>query len=117
MFNVEGNTITLSRGDTGTVTIGVSGYTFGSNDRALFTVAGGGEVKMRRELPIVDGVVTIEFVNSDTDSLNAGNYSWDIRFVMNPMYDQESGLIYDGDEVNTPELPMPLVLLPTVGQI
>ena len=117
MFSVEGNTIRMSRGDTGTVTVGVSGYTFSSNDRVLFTVSGGGEVKIRRELQIVNGEVTIEFVNSDTDSLNPGNYSWDLRFVMNPTYDQTSGMIIDGDEVNTPELPMPLVLLPTVGQI
>lgn len=118
MFRIEGNKIILSRGDTGIVTIGVSGYTFSSIDRALFTVSdGGGEVKMRRELEIEDNVVTIEFVNSDTDSLPSGTYQWDIRFVMNPIYDSESGEIMDGDEVNTPELPMTLQLLPTVGQI
>ena len=38
MFQVDGTTIRMSRGDTGTVTIGVSGYTFESNDRALFSM-------------------------------------------------------------------------------
>lgn len=117
MFKIEGTTIRLSRGDTGEVTIGVSGYTFASNDRALFTVrhAGTKEVKMRRELPIENNTVTVTFVNSDTDSLDAGKYEWDVRFVVNPVY--ENGEIVDGDEVNTPSLPMTIELLTTVGQI
>ena len=117
MFKIEGTTIRLSRGDTGEVTIGASGYTFGSNDRALFTVrhAGTKEVKMRRELQIVDNTVTVTFVNSDTDSLDAGKYEWDMRFIINPIY--ENGEIVDGDEVITPELPMIIELLTTVGQI
>ena len=118
MFKVEGKTITLSRGDTGTVTIGVSGFTFASNDRCVFSIRdGNGQVIVRRELEIPDNAVTITFVNSDTDSLPSGNYEWDVRFVVNPVYDQQTGEIMDGDEVNTPELPMPLRLLPTVGQI
>ena len=117
MFSIDGTTITLSRGDTGTVTVGVSGYTFGSNDRALFTVrnASTKQVIMRRELSIESGVVTITFVNSDTDSLDAGRYEWDMRFVINPVY--TNGGISDGDEIITPELPMTLTLLTTVGQI
>ena len=117
MFRIEGTTITLSRGDTGEVSIGVSGYSFGSNDRALFTVrnASNQEVKMRRELEIVDNIVTVTFVNSDTDSLPAGRYEWDVRYVINPVY--ENGQIVDGDEVITPELPMTINLLTTVGQI
>lgn len=117
MFVIDGTTIRLSRGDTGEVTIGASGYTFGSNDRALFTVrnASTQEVKMRRILTIDDNIVTVTFVNSDTDSLEAGLYEWDIRYVINPIYDQ--GEIVDGDEVITPEQPMSIELLTTVGQI
>lgn len=117
MFRIEGESIILSRGDTGEVTIGVTGFSFSANDRALFTVrdSNDGSVKMRRELPIVNNTVTITFVNSDTDSLASGSYQWDIRFVINPHY--TDGEIDDGDEVNTPNLPMELRLLPTVGQI
>lgn len=117
MFKIEGTTITLSRGDTGEVTIGTSGYSFGSNDRALFTVrhASTKEVKMRRILPIENNTVTVTFVNSDTDSLDPGKYEWDIRFVINPTYDD--GDIDDGDEVITPNDPMIINLKTTVGQI
>ena len=123
MFKVEGNKITLSRGDTGTVTIGVTGYSFLTTDRVVFAVrkAGSADLIMRRELPVENGTVTVEFKNSDTDSLPSGNYEWDVRFVMNPIYGETgteyAGQIIDGDEINTPELPMQLELLPTVGQI
>ena len=120
MFKVEGTTITLSRGDTGFVTIGVSGYSFSSIDRAIFTISGsGGQVSVRQELPIENNLVTIEFTNSDTDDWKPGDYEWDVRFVINPVYDGEGGerQIVDGDEVITPNLPMKLKLLTTVGQI
>lgn len=120
MFKIEGTTITLSRGDTGEVTIGLSGYGFQSNDRALFTVrnASTKQVEMRRLLEIDDGVVTVTFVNSDTDSLAPGKYEWDVRVVIGPKYDSENNNeLYDGDEVITPEEPMILTLLGTVGQI
>lgn len=117
MFIIDGTTITLSRGDTGEVTIGATGYTFGSNDRALFTIrnASTKEVKVRRILEIINNIVTITFVNSDTDSLDAGKYEWDIRYVINPVYDD--GEIVDGDEVITPNDPMLINLKTTVGQI
>jgi len=120
MFMIEGNTITLSRGDTGIVTIGVSGYTFGSNDRAIFSISGNsGQVAVRQELPIENNLVTVEFTNDDTDDWKPGDYEWDIRYVVNPIYDGsgDSRQIIDGDEVITPNLPMKLKLLPTVGQI
>lgn len=115
-INAAEKTLTMSRGDTGELIIGVTGYTFNSNDRALFTVRLiGGSVVMRRELQIVNNTVTITFVNSDTDSLEGGNYEWDIRYVTNPIY--ENGEIVDGTDVVTPEEPMRLILLTTVGQI
>ena len=115
---IDGTTITMSRGDTGELTIGATGYTFESNDRALFTVRQSStqEVKMRRILEIDENnTVTVSFVNSDTDSLDAGVYEWDIRYVINPSYD--GGEIVDGDEVITPNDPMIINLKTTVGQI
>lgn len=117
MFQVDGTTIRMSRGDTGTVTIGVSGYTFESNDRALFSMRNkGGSIIRQEAYEIENNEVTIAFVNSDTDSLSPGDYEWDIRFIIGPKYD-ENQAIYDGDEVITPNLPMSIQLLPTVGQI
>ena len=120
MVDGESKTIRLSRGDTGEVTIGLSGYSFESNDRVLFTVrnASTKHVEMRRLLEIEDGVVTVTFVNSDTDSLAPGLYEWDARVVIGPKYDsQNNNELYDGDEVITPEEPMKLQLIGTVGQI
>lgn len=122
MFVVDGenNTIRLSRGDTGEVTIGLSGYSFDSNDRVLFTVrnASTKHVEMRRVLEIENGVVTVPFVNSDTDSLEPGMYEWDVRVIIGPKYNGNSNNdLYDGDEVITPEEPMKLQLIGTVGQI
>lgn len=118
MFYVNDTKITLSRGDTGTVTIGVSGYTFDSNDRALFSIRNGsGTIVIQRAYEIINNEVEIEFVNSDTDQLPSGNYEWDIRFIIDPMYD-ENNQIYDGaGGVITPNTPMKIELLPTVGQI
>ena len=122
MFKIdsENKTIRMSRGDTGTLIIGLSGYPFEETDVALFTVrnAASKEVKMRRELQIVNGTVTIRFENVDTDSLDPGKYEWDIRVVLQPLYDsQNNDELYDGTEVITPEEPMILTLVGTVGQI
>ena len=111
------NTITLHRGDTGEVTITVSGYTYQEDDRALFTVkdASGSEV-IKRVYEMADNAFTVEFENADTDYLAPGTYYWDVRYIVNPQYDGE-GHIYDGDGVGTPGSPFNLVLLGTVGQI
>jgi uncharacterized protein YjiK len=121
MFSVEGFLITLSRGDTGSVTINASGHTFTAADRALFTVKNNkGNVVKQSVYPIEDGQITVYFSNDDTDDLAAGNYTWDVRYIINPMYDtdeQGNQVIVDGAQVITPMTPQRLTLLDTVGQI
>lgn len=111
-------TIRMHRGDTGEVTVRVTGHTFGADDRALFTVkdSSGSEI-IKRVYELDDNAFTITFANSDTDYLAAGQYAWDVRYVVDPQYDPETGDIMDGDGVSTPGSPYSLVLLGTVGQI
>ena len=48
MFDVKNMGISVSRGDTGTVTIHTTGYTFGENDRAIFTIKDASRVTVRK---------------------------------------------------------------------
>ena len=117
MFIVDGTTITLSRGDTGSVVIGATGYTFGTDDRAVFTMKNGaGVVIMENYYELEDGQFKVYFRNADTDSRPTGSYQWDVRYVINPYYDS-NGRIVDGDQVITPNLPMTLTILDTVGEV
>ena len=118
MFVVEGNQITLHRGDTGTIGITATGYTFGNDDRALFTVkSSNGTVIKQGVYAMTNNRFEVPFTNQDTDSLESGTYEWDVRYVVNPEYDQETGAIVDGDAVATPMDPSPCVIRRTVGQI
>ena len=116
--NDSTKTITMHRGDTGEVTVKVTGHTFLSDDRALFTVKDpSGSKIIQRVYEMDDNEFTITFENSDTDYLAPGTYSWDVRYVTNPQYDPDSGEIINGDGVSTPGSPYALILMGTVGQI
>ena len=121
MFNVDPVTkkITLHRGDTGEVTFTASGYTYGSDDRALFTVksANGTEI-IKTVYELENNAFTVEFTNAMTDYLAPGVYEYDVRYIVDPVYDQATGLIIeDGDNVYTPGSPFYIEILNTVGQI
>jgi len=125
MFSVDGTNITLSRGDTGAmkitanVTIKGTGqsYTFGENDRALFSIKNGaGAILMQRVFTMTDNQFVVVFYNADTDQFSPGGYSWDVRYVINAYFD-ENGNIVDGDQVLTPTLPLNMNLLTVVGDI
>lgn len=119
MFKVDGFTITMSRGDTGAIKFTAdTDYTFTANDRALFSIknAVGEVVKLVASALDETKSFTVTFFNSDTDSLAAGSYSWDVRYIINPYYDS-NGNIIDGDQVITPRQPMSLTLLQVVGEV
>ena len=59
---------------------------------------------------------TVYFLNADTDSIAPGVYSWDVRYIIHPYYD-DAGRIVDGDQVLTPNAPMNLNLLTVVGDV
>lgn len=118
MFQVEGFQITMTRGDTGAFKATMTGYTFGEDDRVLFTVksADGTVVKQGAYHPDENGQFTVYFTNEETDYLTPGAYSWDFRVVIHPYYDDD-GNITSGVHVHTPTLPQTLTLLPAVGDI
>lgn len=117
IVNTETNEIQLSRGDTGGIIIAVEGYTFGEDDRALFSIkAGNGQVVKQNAYQMTDNQFLVTFYNADTDTLAPGGYTWDVRYVIHPYYD-DSGNIVNGDQVLTPSLPMTCNLLTVVGEI
>ncbi len=104
MFKVEGDKITISRGDTGEMTIHANNATFATGDRAVFTVAprGGGEPLFYQEYPLNNGSFTVVFTNDQTDDWQPGTYKWQVRYVWEPTYDSQSGKINGGTRVKTP---------------
>lgn len=99
----DGTTILMHRGNTGTLTINLSGYSFGNDDRVLFMMKSqsGTEVKSK-VCQVENSAIEIEFVNTDTDYLAAGDYIYAITAATDPVYD-EGGRIVNGSGVYTPE--------------
>lgn len=119
MFNVNGYVISLSRGDTGAIQfVANTDHVFDAEDRALFSVKNAiGEVVKQQAFAIdADKAFTVSFYNADTDTLAAGAYTWDVRYIIHPYYD-DAGNIVDGDQVITPQQPMELQLLQVVGEV
>ena len=123
MFSVEGYNITLSRGDTGGLKVNAEAtlngepFTFGADDRALFSIKNGqGEIVKEKVAEMTDNEFIVYFLNSDTDSLAPASYSWDVRYIIHPYYDA-SGRIIDGDQVITPKEPQSMQLLTVVGDV
>ena len=97
MFKVEGTNIIVSRGDTGALRLRANvtrldtgtAYTFGERDRALFSIkTGQGQLVREKAYPMTNNVFIVVFTNQDTEDLPAGsNYSWDVRYIINPHYE------------------------------
>lgn len=123
MFVVEDYNISLSRGDTGalrvnaTATLAGEPFTFGADDRALFSIRNAnGEIIMQKASAMVNNSFTVYFLNNDTDSLSPGAFTWDVRYIIHPYYDDD-GKIINGDQVITPKQPMTMALLTVVGDV
>lgn len=123
MFVVEDYNISLSRGDTGalrvnaTATLSGEPFTFGADDRALFSIRNAnGEIIMQKASAMVNNSFTVYFLNNDTDSLSPGAFTWDVRYIIHPYYDDD-GKIINGDQVITPKQPMTMALLTVVGDV
>ena len=120
--NFETGEIVMNVGDTGCFEVKGERedlLPWTDDDRAVFTVrnAAGDNVITRvyglNDEELGNGVVLIQFHNNDTDGLEPGSYSWELRFVVNPYYDGDT--IVDGDVVRTPGAdgngdPMPMTL-------
>lgn len=116
-FRVDGDDIYLTRGDTASLLVIPEGYHFGSDDRAVFTIRTfDRDVVMERQYQVSDEGFVISFSNSDTDWLPAGEYNWDIRYVVDPQYD-DAGRIVNGSIVSTPQTPCKFFLEEAQGEV
>ena len=118
MFRLEdGTTIVMHRGNTGTLRIQLTGYTFGNNDRVLFTMRTlKGEVVKETICEIgEDGWIEIPFINTDTDNLIPTQYKWGITAATDPEYSQ--GKIVDGSGICTPRDDMYIRIVDTSALI
>ena len=57
---------------------------------------------MRRLQEIIDGEAVIRFTNEDTQNLPPGDYRWDIRVVIDPVWNEAHDDITGGAEVHAP---------------
>lgn len=109
MFKVEGDKITITKGDTAALSVRATNKTFASADRALFTIATkGGQKVFEQEYELNNGVFTVQFTNDMTDDWDAGAYRWQVRYIVTPVRD--NGTIVGGAEVLTPWEPKDFVV-------
>lgn len=118
MVEINGRNITLSRGDTASFKFGSGRTDWGANDRALFTVKNSaGTIVLQTINPLdADGAFDVVFSNSTTDTWTVGAYSYDVRYVVSPAYDEEGNII-DGIEVITPADPATITIKTTIGEV
>ena len=117
MFEVNGQTIRLSRGDTGLITFYPEETSLTENDRAVFTVRrrSGGMVMQKVIVP-KEGKICVPLVNEETQALAAGEYEWDIRIALDAQVDAQ-GAVTDGREIMTPFPPSTMIVERVVGTI
>ena len=104
MLTINGFQITVSRGDTGSVTLNFSGDAPADGVTAVVTLKQKVEAAApvwEKRLTILGGGVTFELTRQDTDHA-PGVYFWDVRLV-------------NGDSVLTPLTPQPFRILEVVG--
>ena len=119
MFKLEadGRTISMHRGNTGTVRIKLTGYSFGTNDRVYFCMAHPNGTPVKEAICQVDanGYIEVPFVNTDTDQLPPGIYSYGYTAVTDPVYDQ--GKIVNGSGVCTPSFDKTIRIYDTSARV
>ena len=95
--DLETMDIRMNRGDTGAFFVKgtrASGDPWTEYDRALFTIKDQqGTIMMQRfyrlddQWEVGDGVIMIEFHNDDTDTWDPGQYSVELRFDVDPVWE------------------------------
>lgn len=125
MFVVNGETgaVEMNVGDTGAWFIDGErddGVPFTENDRAVFTIKNkSDETVLERIYGLADddglgnGTILVQLDNNDTDDWDPGQYTYEVRYVVNPYY--IDGKIRSGDIVDTPGItgkgdPIPMTL-------
>lgn len=107
----------MTRGDTGLLTLVVTGVTLTDNDRAALTAKkkGGGVLFKKIAVP-EDNRVQFGFLNDETEKWKPGHYEWDVRFALDAVVVDDE--VVNGREVITPNwAPGCLEVLNPVGVI
>lgn len=125
MFEINGTRIRLTQGDSGLLTIAVSGVQLTDNDRAVFSMCkalrGDGRWK-KMGAAFLEAVLTpdikrnvfqMPFVPGDTEKWPIGRYLWDVRVYLDAV--EENGRVTDAREVITPFPPSEMMIERTVG--
>ena len=117
MITINGYTITIPRGDTGSfkgkVPAELNGelYSYTTSDRVVFTARSAQGIFKQEVCEIVDNWFTIHFDKDDTYNVPTGSCSWDIGVYIHPYYDSE-GNIVNADQITTPIQMQTLNILP-----
>lgn len=116
MFDVNGRTIRISRGDTGLIRFAAEGIELTEKDLCVFTVKrrSGGAV-MQKVIEPEENAYLIPFTNADTE-IPVGDYEWDIRIALDAQTDG-TGRVTGGREIITPWPPATLRIAKAVGNV
>ena len=105
MFVIRDREITMHRGDTGALTVRVTGASFASADRAIFTVCDAQKnIMLEQVCEVTNGAFTVTFANGTSDQWPAGNYYYQIRYAFSPEYGENDKIVSgsrvwtDGDD-------------------
>lgn len=107
MLAVNGEDITISKGDTGTITVTFSGEVPDNNTVALVTVrenVNKCRAVWEKRLAVYDGAIIINLLSEDTD-IPFNTYVWDIR------------LIYENGDIYSPFMPAKFTVCEVVGDV
>lgn len=116
MFKLIGTTLKITQGDTGTLTVNVTGATFGSDDRVQLTVADKDKNVLLQKVAEFDGnEAEFEFENADTADIEKGVYLWELRFVKDATVTGD--VITGGSDIETPYESMTLQIIDALADI
>lgn len=107
MFIVDGRDITISKGDTGTLTIELTGDVPDDTTIALVTVrqnANNVSPVWVKEIPVHEGEITVPLTKEDTN-VPWSDYVWDVR------------LLYENGDIYTPFPPALFRVCEVVGDV
>lgn len=111
MISIDGQSITISRGDCQPFTITFTGDDVPKEGtEVLFTVkknSGHLIPVIEKRIPIRDNTITVELLNADTKDLPFGDYEWDIRIPD----------LFGQNEPFTPIDPQPFVIAKVIGNV
>lgn len=111
MIDINGMSITVSRGDCSPFTITFTGDDVPEDGtEVLFTVKKTSKHAtplIEKRIPIVEGMITVELNNADTKDIPFGEYEWDIRLPD----------LFGKNEPYTPIAPQPFVIAKVIGNV